>query len=237
MFDKRCPACMRKISKEYEFCPYCGHNIKREQNEKDFGLLGREDNLDTDSERFGMRMPFGFNSLFSSLIKQLDKQFRELDKEIGKDIEKEKKLEKKPGFISKGLSISISSRTGEKPEIKIRGFGPGLEALREEIEPKETRRKIRLPREISEYKAKLLSKLPKKEAETKVRRLSNKVIYELSLPGVKKLEDIIINQLENSIEIKAFSKDKVYFKLLPINLPILNYKLDKENLILELKAK
>ena len=55
--------------------------------------------------------------------------------------------------------------------------------------------------------------------------------------GVVDVEDVLINQLENSIEIKALSKDKVYSKTLNINLPILSYELEKGNLILELQAK
>lgn len=228
MFRKKCHKCGRKISKDFDFCPYCGYNFRGEQEERDFGFLGKNDFI----QDFNVRMPFGFNKLFSSLVKQLDNQFHDLDKELGKPIgEKPKKV------ISKGFSINISTGTGKKPEIKIRGFGPGFENLRlqEKTKPEGIKR-IKQP-EISEYKARKLAKLPKEEAETIVRRLSNRIIYEIKLPGVKKIEDVIINQLENSIEIKAFSKDKAYFKLLPINLPILDFKLDKETLILELKAK
>jgi len=90
---------------------------------------------------------------------------------------------------------------------------------------------------ISEEKARKLAKLPKEEALAKVRRLSNKVVYELDLPEVKSLEDITINQLENSIEIKAFAKDKVFHKIIPISLPITNYNLSKGKLVLELDAR
>lgn len=227
MFNKKCPKCARIISRDFEFCPYCGYNIKREKNERNYGFLGKDDFLSPD---IGMKMPFGFNKIFSSLISQLDKQFKDLDREIGKEI----KPAKNPGIISKGFSINISTRTGEKPEIQIGGFGPGFENFKIQEAGKEKPMKIQKP-EISDYQAKKLSKLPKEEAETKVRRLSNKVVYEILLPGVKNLKNIIISQLENSIEIKAFSEDKAYFKLLPINLPILNYKLDGETLILDLK--
>jgi len=237
MFRKNCRRCGRKVDKKYNFCPYCGYDIKRDYEEKNFGFLGRDDNIDFPDLDFGMRMPFGFNRIFSSLLKQIDKQFKELDKEIGRDIEKTKKFTKKPGIMSSGLSISISTGTGKKPEIKIRGFGPEFENLDRKIIAKEKPEKFKkFPKtEISEEIAKKIAKLPREEAETKVRRLSNKIIYEISLPGVKRIKDIIINQLENSIEIKAFSKEKVYFKLLPISLPIQNYKLQKGKLILELK--
>ncbi len=224
MFRKKCPGCGEKLCNKFRFCPYCGYGIKAEQEEKDYGLLGRSDDV---LPGFGMAMPFGFDKLFNGLLKQLDKQFKELDKEIGK--------EKVPTLKSKGLSINISTSTGQKPQIKVMGFGPGFENMKHNIEQKKQIIKPQAAKILNEKAAKL-SKLPKHEAETSVRRLSNKIVYEINLPGVKTLSNIIINQLENSIEIKAFSKDKAYFKLLPINLPILDYHLKDEKLILELKS-
>ena len=227
---KKCPGCGEKLSKDYRFCPYCGYNIRKEQEEKDFGLLGRTDDTDFSA---GMGMPFGLNKIFSSLMKQLDRQFQELDKEIGKEAKEAKSMKNLPTLKSKGISISISTSTGKEPQIRIAGFGPGFENL----QVKEAEKPIRhLRTEISGEKAEKLFKLPKQEAETSVRRFSNKIVYEINLPGVKTLSNVIINQLENSIEIKAFSKDKAYFKLLPIKLPILDYKLENEKLILELKS-
>jgi len=234
MFKKKCPRCSKKISKDHSFCPYCGTSTKdRGAEQRDYGLIGRQRDM-PDLRDLGIKMPFGFNTIFNTLLKQVDKQFKELDKQIGKDIENPEM--KKPQIKSNAISISISNATGEKPEIKISGHGPEFEIIKHQIKPEQKPVKIKTP-EISEEKARKLSKLPKKEAETTVRRLSNKVMYEIKLPGVKNKEDIIIHKLENSIEIKAFSKDKAYFKLIPVSLPILQYKLQKETLILELQAK
>ena len=82
-----------------------------------------------------------------------------------------------------------------------------------------------------------MGKLPRETPTANVRRLGDLVIYEINIPGVKSLKDISISQLENSIEIKAIAKDKAYLKLLPVSLPILNYNLEKDKLILELEAK
>ena len=76
--------------------------------------------------------------------------------------------------------------------------------------------------------------IAKEEPLTSIKRLSDKVIYEIEIPGVKSIEDISITKLENSIEIKALAKDRLYFKLIPINLPITNYNLSKGKLVLEL---
>ena len=96
---------------------------------------------------------------------------------------------------------------------------------------------IKITNTISKEKLKRFSELPKTEPKSKIKRLSNKIIYELIVPGVDNIEDVLINQLENSVEIKALSKDKVYSKNLNINLPILRYHLVKDNLIIEMQAK
>jgi len=231
MFNKKCPRCARKIDKDYEFCPYCGFNIKKEEDARDFGFLGREDNFEL--PELGVGTQFGLDKIFSSLLKQIDTQFKEMDRGLGGDMTPKKITKEKLPPNARGISISITTSSNRKPEIKVRGFGPGFENRTENAqEPvKEIKRQ-----EISEEKARKIAKLPKQEAETNVRRLSNKIVYEISLPGIERQDNIIINKLENSIEIKAFSKDKVYFKLLPVNLPIINHKLENEKLILELKA-
>ena len=228
LFGKKCQRCARKISRDFDFCPYCGSDFrpeKRAEKERDFGLLGKDDFV-KDFPQF--RMPLNFNSLFNSdlfgsLFKQVDKQMRDIDKQI--------KTEK--GSDMSGISISISMDGNEAPKIKVNKFGPEFQNL----EVKNIKEKNVPKTKISDEKARKFAKLPKKEAITEVRRLSNKIVYELELPGVANLKDVVINKLENSIEIKAFGKDTVYFKLIPINLPILDYKLKDEKLVLELKPK
>lgn len=228
MFNKKkCPRCNRKASRDYDFCPYCSHDFRYEKaknSERDFGLLGKEDSLNGFQEFPGfpaMNLSGLFNSkLFNNLFQEVDKQFRELDKEM--------KNPKKENIKKSGISISISMSDGKNPDIKVSGFGPDFKNQEFEKEKK-------IPKsELTDEQAKKLAKLPRKEAKTEVRRFSNKIVYEVDLPGIKNLKDVIINKLENSIEIKAFSKENAYFKLIPVNLPIINYKLDKEKLILEL---
>ena len=72
-------------------------------------------------------------------------------------------------------------------------------------------------------------KLPKKQPETNVRRFSNKVVYEIDIPGVESIKDVSISQLENSIEIKAVAKKNAYEKIIPIGLPISKYDFSKGN--------
>ena len=224
-FKKRCPRCDRKISKDFEFCPSCGTNLGRENRQKDFGFLGNDDAI---SLPFETKMPL--QGLFDSLLKQIDGQFKSLDKELGKN---EEKANRSP--FARGISINISSGTGQAPKIQVQGFGPGFQNIQVK-QPNQSNPKPQIRNQISQEQVKKLAKLPRQEAEAKVRRLSNRVVYEIDVPGVTSLKDVMINKLENSIEIKAFSQNKVYVKLLPIKMPLVGYKLEDEKLVLELAS-
>jgi len=236
-WKKTCKRCGRRLEKGFSYCPHCGYNLEREKEEKDYGLLGRRNMDNSDLFGDGIKLPLGFNTVFKKLMKEMDHQFRELDRGLGK--EKIRKIGEtdRPILKKGGISINISNGAG-KPVIRVKSFGnlPEFKNIEKQIEPTKKTRRKRKP-EISEEKAKELAKLPRQEAESKVRRLSGKVIYEIELPDVKNTKDIIINELENSIEIKAFAKDKAYFKFLPVSLPLLNYKFSKGKLILELGEK
>lgn len=233
MFSKKqCKSCKKKIDKNFEYCPYCGSFTKDEVgDERDYGFLGKNDlNMNE------VKMPLGFNTIFKKLMKEMDKQFRELDREIGK--EKEMKLDKRnPNIKQGGISINISSGAGQ-PVIKVKSFGnmPEFKVMENQIKPAGKPPAKKVP-QISEEQAKKLAKLPREEASSKVRRLSGKVVYEIELPDVKESKDIIINKLENSIEIKAFAKDKAYFKFLPVSLPLIRSRFLDGKLTLELGEK
>ena len=217
---KKCGNCGEKVSDSYSFCPYCRSSLGKHDanNDGEWGLLGKTDSLDE------INMPSGFNHLFNSLLNGLNTQFKELENQAKK--EQKKSISKKGG-----ISISISTSGGRPPEIKIASFGnvPDLK----EIEALKKTRTIKLPSSDS----KKFFGLPKKEPETNIRRLSNKVVYEINLPGVKSTNDLSIIQLENSIEIKALARDKVFHKIIPISLPIKDYSLSKGKLVLELDAR
>ena len=93
-----------------------------------------------------------------------------------------------------------------------------------------------IEQKFSKDKAEKFSNLPRKTPPTNIRRLSNKVVYEITLPGVKSINDISIVRVEKGIEIKAVAKDKGYLKAIPINLPLTGKDFRKEKLVLELDA-
>ncbi len=239
MFNKKsCKRCGKKIHKDFEYCPHCGSFTGDKQKEqKDYGFLGKSDMVDNFPNE--LRLPLGLNTLFKKLMKEMDQQFQELDREIGKEKEITRRApQNKDNYIKQGgISINISSGAG-KPVIRVKSFGnmPEFKGIETQVKDGSRRTSIKRPelQKIDEEKAKKLAKLPREEATSKVRRLSGKVIYEIDLPEVKDLKDIIVNQLENSIEIKAFAKDKAYFKFLPVSLPLLKYQFDEGKLTLEL---
>jgi len=212
---KKCQNCGKRIERDFEYCPYCGYKQKKAD-----GLLDEiEDLMKPKAIDLGFGGLFGsFNKIIENLVKQMEEEIKKIDKEI-KPIEPNK-LKRSPG-----ISIRINF-SGGTPKITIR------EGKKEKEIEEIKERKIR---KIKDIDLKKLEKLPREEAKTKIKRLSNAIIYEISLPGVKKLDDIEIRKLENSIEIKAIGKDKIYFKLIPIALPILKYELKKEKLYIYFK--
>ena len=224
MFNKKnCKRCGKKISGKYDFCPGCGNSLGEKSNE-DWGMLGEDDFMPSMGE---IKFPKGLNMILSSLMKNLDRQFKNLDKEINKGKKGDEEVKRE------GVSISISSFGDRPPEIKMHSFGDKPKFKQREKGIKKPVGKIS-PVNLSKENMKKFSKLPREEPSSNIRRLSDKVIYEIKMPGVKSANDVSVVSFENSIEIKAVAKDKSYFKLIPISLPVINYNLSKGKLILEL---
>ncbi len=225
MFKKdKCKRCKRKIENKYSFCPYCGQETgDSSEDGEDWGMIGKDDFTPLMDE---IKLPTGFNTLFNSLMKNLSKEFNEqLSKNNFETDEKSK------GVRKEGVSISISTFGNGPPKIKVTPLGNNQRLKQEEsIKTFKSNR-------FTKEKIKQFSNLLKEEPKTNIRRLSNRVIYELEMPGVKSIEDVSIVKLESSIEIKAISKNKAYVKIIPINLPIENYNLSDGKLILELGIK
>jgi HSP20 family molecular chaperone IbpA len=223
MFKKKeCPKCGTKIDGKYSFCPHCGNRFDQSNDDEDWGMLGKNDFFSADNTK----LPFGFNAIFNSLMKNMSK---ELNEQLGKNYFQQEN--NNSGKIKKdGISISISTFGNGPPKIKV----TQLENKPKKIE--EIKEKIK-PNTFTSEKIKKFTGLQKKEPKTDIRRLSNKVIYQIEMPGVKSLDDVSITKLESSIEIKAIAKNKAYAKTIQINLPIIDYDLSEGKLILELGIK
>lgn len=191
---KKCFKCEKEISPTYNFCPYCGSELR--------------------------------SSTFFNIFDDIEREFERIDKVFSSDFLKLPKIRFGP---SSGIAITIHSTSEKEPKIEVKTFGKY-----KEIEP-EIKRKLGIKPAIEEVKEKKRP-IPKiaEEPETKVKDLGTKEIITVKLPNVKE-ENIEIRKLEQSIEIKAFSDDKVYFTLLPIpqNAKIINKSFENEILRIE----
>jgi len=215
MFSKKfCKKCKSKISSQYNFCPNCGNSLVENLRE-DWGMLGKNDFINSKDE---MRIPMNLSSIFNTLIKGLTEQM---------DNSGENEKSRGNPFNKKGFSISISTSNNRFPEINLNSSRKNNSNCNlVEKNPKN------LSLNFSEESLNNFFNLPKEEPITNIRRFSDKILYEIDLPGVKSLKDISIIKLENSIEIKAISKDKAYSKIISINFPIIDYEFLKGKLVL-----
>ena len=219
MFNKKkCVNCRKKVGNGFDFCPFCGKPV-RENSPENWGLLGKNDAINMEDS---FNLPSGVNKMIQTLIKNLGSQ-------LVRDISSEKN--QNAWKKNNGIRISISTSGNVPPKMKTNSFRNS-----QNLANIEERKELPLSNIISRN-LKSFSGLPKVEPQTKLRRLSNKIIYEVDLPGVKVPEDISIIKLENGIEVRAVSKDKAYEKRICIDLPILKKNFSKEKLVLELDAK
>lgn len=213
--NKDCPSCNSSIDKKFSFCPHCGFSLLDKEKEiQDFGMLGKNDINDIqqpDLNNFGITDKL-INSIFNSLVKSLDKQIKSIDPEsLGNGTE----IKNFPN----GVRIKIAQGPLNAPQNQQRK----PRKLEHSVEKKQ----------LTEEQIKKISKLPRTEAKTNVRRLSNKVIYELSAPGVESIEDIFLSKTESGYEIKAIGNKKVYINNIPINLPLRSFSTDNTKIFIE----
>jgi len=209
----RCPCCGREVEEGWAYCPYCGC------------MLG-----------FRMFDEFFERDYIRDFLEDFDKLVRKSIKEFFKPFE----FEKEPYVKGGGISIVIKSESGKKPKVYVKTFGDykefedkikenikkkiGIEEIEEEEKPKE---KVS---EIREVKV-------TEEPEVKIKRDVHRMEIEVDLPDVESAKDIEVVELEESIEIRAYAKDKVYFKIIskPKNKSIVEKKFEKGKLKLILE--
>lgn len=213
MFNrKKCKKCGSKVKDKFDFCPSCGKLLNAEFNE-DFGMLGKNDAFngvdDLSNSMFGGIGGNMLNKMLGSAMKMLE---REMRKEIKKDGSQPKTNFQM--FIN-GKKVNLGGNFVSPPQKESRKV-----------------KQIKLPNN----KLKNFAKLPKENPKTSIRRFSEKIVYEIDVPGVKVIEDVSIIKLENSIEIKAVSKTKAYSKIIPISLQIINYKLESSKILIEMSV-
>lgn len=208
----KCKNCNSEVEEKFSFCPYCSHPLTDKEKEmKDFGLLGRNNSPELNEDPLaGMGITDKmFNSLFKSILKSLNNQLKDLPMDKNPE---NARIEHLPN----GIKISI---------------GGSIPHVQKPAKQKQTKRI-----EITEAQLERMSKLPRAEAKTRLRRLSNKIIYEIAASGIESPEDVIISKLETGYEIKVIGKKKVYINTIPVNLPVKGFSFDDKTLFVEFKA-
>lgn len=196
-------------------CEFCGEKVNKKYTfcphcgeqlyEEDPRDMGMLGESDMDEVEMPLNMGIT-EKMLGSLVNSLMKN---LDKEL-KNMNKSSNTEIKN--LPNGIKISIGS------PMSVQKKAPRVEK-----------------KEITKDQMEKITSLPKTAAKTNVKRLSDKVIYELSTPGVNSTEDIFISKLESGYEIKAIGNKKVYVNSIPLNLPLKSYSLKEEKVSVEFK--
>ncbi len=205
--EVKCDSCNKYINENYSFCPHCGISyIDPVEEARDFGMLGKNDeNLD-----MSQATPASsgitdkiISSVMQSIIKNMVSQ-------IGNS-QKKSNMPEVQSFPN-GIKIKIGLPT---PIKKVQ------------------KKVVKQAQTLTEEQMDKMSKLPRATAKTNVRRLPDKVLYEISASGIKSPEDIFISKTESGYEVKAIGKTKIYTNNLPINLPLKGYSIHEKGLLFE----
>ena len=102
--------------------------------------------------------------------------------------------------VSNGIQISITTGFGSPPRVSVAQLGSNK---RENYEPREKTVKRTLPNDVE-------------EPETVIKKTNEVIVVDAKLPGVKSENDVEINTMPNSVELRAYAGEKGYFKILNI---------------------
>ena len=199
-------------------CPSCAKKIEKKFNYCPY--CGVSFKAGGDQMNFGMlgrndsgekvqeelKLPFGMNKIMNSLVRQIEGQLGNVDMGDGQGLPR---------------------------GIKIRVAHPRRADVRSQVS--EVRQELKMPVVSNEENERRMG-LPKVEGESKVKRLSDTIIYEITAPGVKKKDDVVLTELASGLEIKAYSKNKCYVKFIPLKVEVVEYYVEKERVVVEIKG-
>lgn len=199
-------------------CPSCAEKVERKFSYCPY--CGVSFKARQEREDFGMlgrndasgrvreelNLPFGVEKIMNSLINQLEKQMGSMD--LGDN---------------QGMPRGIKIRVARGP--------PQAGQVAQQVPQKERELPV-VSREENERRM----SLPKVEVGSKVKRIADTIIYEIDAPGVRNKNDVVVTELASGLEIKAYSKNKCYVKFIPLKVEVVEYHVEKERVIVELKA-
>lgn len=213
----RCPRCGSGVNEGWSFCPKCGSRLER--------------NL--------------FGDVFERMGQEMKNELKSMDRAFERNFEV---LDLSPFFRkpirSSGFSIKITRSGSEKPKVSVKTFG---DVDRKELESETGKlgfrgipKQEKLENEMLEMKERgrgISFEMARttEEPETYVRRIGDKILVEVKLPGVEDMKDIEVKSLENSIEVRAMAGDKAYFKILTKPQKTNIFRKDFENGVLRIE--
>lgn len=224
MFGKKCKRCNERINGKFKFCPFCGIPTKQ-YKEEDYGMLGQDDELEEFENLFNKMNNPMLNKMLGGVMKMLEKEMGNI------------------GNMNNTPNIPEKSMTGPKTNFQLYVNGKKIDWAQPEIETQNTdplktpeKSKLKLPMPSKET-IKSSAELPRQEAKTSLKRLANKIIYEIDAPGITSLNKVLINKLEDGFEVRLFTKKAVLSKNISVKLPLINYYLEEYKLFLEFQNK
>ena len=205
MFSKKqdCPKCKSSIKQEFDFCPHCGCDIR--SPEKDLQDYGLLGKHDMTQTPLVGGGSMGFSDkILNSIFTQLMKTLEQQMRGAAPRQAENTEVRQLPN----GIILTVNTQRNPSARVSKR-------------------------RTLSEAQMKRMAALPRAEAKTDVRRLSDRVLYELKAPGVGSVEDVFVSKVESGYEVKVISEKKVYVNSLQIDLPLKGYSLDEKGVTFE----
>jgi HSP20 family molecular chaperone IbpA len=193
----RCGKCGSETGEGWKFCPRCGSVLEKAK--------GRD--------------------LFEDVFERMEHEMKEMDRAFRPSERNFEVIDISPFFKQakgSGFTVKITRSGDGKPKIDIKTFGDvDKKELENEVNKLGFRDRIgralkpaKVGLERREGSVRLEDARTTEEPETSVKNIGGRIIAEVSLPGVKKSEDIEIRVLENSVEVRALAGNKAYFKIL-----------------------
>ncbi len=206
----------KKSKKEDQYCSNCRANVQEKfkfcpycgesliDEEKEMKDFGMLGRTDVaDEEMIQQALASGFGITEKLLGSLVNSLMRNLDVQVRELNNAEVKN------MPNGIKIKIGMPVQKKKENKL------------------------INHALTDEQLKRINTLPRAEAKTQIRRLSDKVIYDLTMQGIASSDDIIFSKLESGYEIKAIAKNKVYVNSIPLNLPLKSFALHDKGLTVE----
>jgi len=203
----KCARCEGILKNEFSFCPYCGCSLISKEE------MERNYGLLGKNDSIDSQPNNIMGSNLGITDKIINNMFnmvmKNLSQQIGSDMENAEISQ-----LPNGIKISI-----------------GGQPVRKKQAPKFVKKTL------TEDQLQRISSLPRKEAKSTIRRLPDKVVYELNTPGVLSTEDIFISKLESGYEVKALGNKNMYVNSLQVSLPLKGISVDKNKVFIEFNTR